>query len=537
MTVTVNGSRRVAAHVLGAGRVRPSERTVSRGEREWTALRPLLALGAGALLAGAYQPMDVPALSIPAVAVFSAVAWSSTWRGGAVVGAAFGLGFLGPLLWWLWASISPGAWLALVVVQAGWFAVLGGLIAIPRSLPAMTWWTAVLWTAVEVMRSAWPLGGLPWGRLGFSALDTVWQGWLQWGGVSITTFVLALVGATTGRLVVTRGPRAAPLGMAGLVVAASVVPAAMAAKQPRVYDSARVAIVQGGVPGAGNRLVDHHREVTDNHARETSALFARLDASGQPAPDFVLWPENATAVDPMSDERARRAIRETARATGVPLLAGSVTDGPGANRARNQGIVWSPSGAPGQRYTKRHLVPFGEYVPWRTLATRISNRLNEIPHDMVAGDVGEPLDVAGILTADALCFDVAYDDVIAAQVRRGASLATVQTSNAMFLGTAQLEQQWDISRVRAIESGRSVVVASVNGVSGAVGPDGQVIARLASISTDSAVVEVPLARTLTPAVRWGPWPGRVAVALAILGAVGTAFRRLRSLSTMAHRRR
>ena len=491
-------------------------------------LRPLLALGAGALLAGAYQPVDLPALSIPAVAVFSAVAWSSTWRGGAVVGAAFGLGFLGPLLWWLWASISPGAWFALVAVQAGWFALLGSGIATVRSLPAVSLWTAALWTAVEVLRSAWPLGGLPWGRLGFSALDTAWQGWLQWGGVSLTTFVLALVGAAAGRLVVSRGPRGAPLGMAGLVAAASVAPATMAAQQPRTYGNARVAIVQGGVPGAGNRLVDYHREVTDNHARETLALFARLEASGQPAPDFVLWPENATAVDPMSDERAQRAITETARATGAPLLAGSVTDGPGADRARNQGIVWSSGGVPGQRYTKRHLVPFGEYVPWRSLATRFSNRLTEIPRDMVAGNVGAPLDVAGLPVADALCFDVAYDDVIAPQVRRGASLVTVQTSNAMFLGTSQLEQQWDISRVRAIETGRAVVVASVNGVSGAIGADGQVIARLATRGTASAVVEVPLARTFTPAVRWGPWPGRVAVALSLLGLAGVGTRRLRS---------
>jgi apolipoprotein N-acyltransferase len=500
---------------------------VSGAEPGRTGVRLLLALGAGALLASAYQPVDLPALSIPAVAVFSAVVWSGTWRAGALAGAAFGLGFLGPLLWWVSGSISPGAWLALVAVQAGWFALLGSAVATLRSLPGVAWWTAVLWTAVEVLRSAWPLGGLPWGRLGFSALDTVWQGWLQWGGVTITTFVLALVGAATGRLVVSRGARVAPLGVAGLVVAASMVPA-LSAKQPRAYDDARVAIVQGGVPGAGNRLVDYHREVTDNHARETLALFARRDASGQPAPDFVLWPENATAVDPVTDERANRAIAETARATGVPLLAGSVTDGPGADGARNQGIVWSSSGAPGQRYTKRHLVPFGEYVPWRSLATKISNRLAEIPRDMVAGTVGAPLDVAGILIADALCFDVAYDDVIAPQVRRGASLVTVQTSNAMFLGTAQLEQQWDISRVRAIESGRAVVVASVNGVSGAIGPDGQVIARLALRGTASAVVEVPLARTFTPAVRWGPWPGRVAIALALLGLTGVASRRLRA---------
>ena len=500
-----------------------------RHELGWRALRPALALGAGALLASAYQPIDLPAMSVPAIAMFAALAWSSTWRGGALVGAAFGLGFLGPLLWWLWSSISPGAWLALVLVQTGWFVLLGSGIAVVRSLPLATWWMAVLWTAVEVLRSAWPLGGLPWGRLGFSALDTVWQGWLQWGGVSLTTFVLALIGATTARLVTARGSLLAPLGTASLVVAASMAPAAAAAAtKPQNDGSANVAIVQGGVPGAGNRLVEHHREVTASHVRETLRLLAGLESSGQEAPDFVLWPENATAVDPLADEQANSAIREAARAAGAPLLAGSITDGPGADRARNQGIVWSSAGVPGQRYTKRHLVPFGEYVPWRSFAMGFSDRLEEIPRDMVAGSVGEPLDVAGVLVADALCFDVAYDDVIAPQVRRGATLVTVQTSNAMFLGTSQLEQQWDISRVRAIESGRSVVVASVNGVSGAIAPDGQVIARLASKQTGSAVVDVPLFRATTLAVRIGPWPGRAAVALAVVGLMGVAVRRIRS---------
>ena len=498
-------------------------------------LRPAVALGAGALLASAYQPVDLPAMSVLAVALFAAMSWSSTWRGGAMVGAAFGLGFLGPLLWWLWLSISPAAWFALVVVQTGWFALLGSGIAVVRSLPLTTWWTAVMWTAVEVMRSAWPLGGLPWGRLGFSALDTVWQGWLQWGGVSLTTFVLALVGATTGRLIMSRRLGVAALGTASLVVAASMAPAAMdAATRPRTDGSANVAIVQGGVPGAGNRLVEHHREVTDSHVRETSRLVAGLEASGQPAPDFVLWPENATAVDPMADEQANSAIRKAARAVGTPLLAGSITDGPGADRARNQGIVWSSGGVPGERYTKRHLVPFGEYVPWRRFATVFSERLEEIPRDMVAGTVGQPLNVAGILVADALCFDIAYDDVIAPQVRRGATMATVQTSNAMFLGTSQLEQQWDISRVRAIESGRSMVVASVNGISGAIGPDGQVIVRLETRGTSSAAVDVPLSRVTTLAVRWGAWPGRVAVALALLGLAGVAVRWLRQPSTIMH---
>lgn len=499
---------------------RPSRRLVER---------LILALASGALFACAYPPVAVPWLSAPAVAGFCLLAWSGSWRRGALLGATFGVGFLGVLLWWLWASIGPGAWVALTVVEAGWFALLGAAVAAIRASRLAWAWTALLWTATEVLRSSWPWGGLPWGRLGFSALDTPWQGWLALAGVTGTTFVLAAIGAVTARAITS--PDRVRVGTATLVISASAV--AGASPPPAIDGIARVAVVQGGVPGDGTRLVDHHREVTASHARETAALAAELRVAGQPVPDLVLWPENATAVDPMSDQQARSAIRDAARDAGAPLLAGSIVDGPGADRALNQGIVWSSEGVPAERYTKRHLVPFGEYVPWRSVASRVSQRVaQEIPRDMVPGTVGDPLDIGGLLVADALCFDVAYDDVIAPQVRRGAELVTVQTSNAMFLGTSQLDQQWSISRARAIESGRSVVVASVNGVSGAIGPDGAVLARLPVQVAGSAVVEVALARTITPAVRWGPWPGRLAVGLGLLVLIGAGSARFRSPSTI-----
>ena len=99
---------------------------------------------------------------------------------------------------------------------------------------------------------------------------------------------------------------------------------------------------------------------------------------------------------------------------------------------------------------------------------------------MVPGQTARPLEVAGVRIASAICFDVAYDDVVRSQVKQGVDLVTVQTSNAMFLGTAQLEQQWVITRARAAEVGRSVVVSSINGLSGAIGPDGRVIEQLPS---------------------------------------------------------
>ena len=105
-------------------------------------------------------------------------------------------------------------------------------------------------------------------------------------------------------------------------------------------------------------------------------------------------------------------------------------------------------------------------------------RLTEVPRDMVRGTSLEPIRIGGLRVADAICFDVAYDEGIAGQVSRGAELVTVQTSNAMFSRTGQLAQQFEISRLRAQETGRWVVVAAINGISGVVRPDGTVVASV-----------------------------------------------------------
>jgi apolipoprotein N-acyltransferase len=119
--------------------------------------------------------------------------------------------------------------------------------------------------------------------------------------------------------------------------------------------------------------------------------------------------------------------------------------------------------------------------------------------------------------ADAICFDVAYDDGIHAQLQAGGQLVAVQTSNAMFVETSQIEQQFEISRLRALETGRYVLVAATNGVSGVIAPDGTVVAR-AGVRTQEVMVErVGLAEELTPAVRLGAWPGRLAVAVTVVG--------------------
>ncbi len=165
-------------------------------------------------------------------------------------------------------------------------------------------------------------------------------------------------------------------------------------------------------------------------------------------------------------------------------------------------------------------MPFGEYIPWRGQACSTSNfgQLALVPRDMLSGTRTEPLTIAGVPVADAICFDVAYDDGDPRPGRATApELLVVQTSNAMFIHTDQIDQQFAITRLRAIETGRTVVVAATNGLTGVIdarrqgrrqrrAPHPGGAGRRASRWT-------PASR---PAVRLGPWLGRGAVAATLV---------------------
>ena len=285
----------------------------------------------------------------------------------------------------------------------------------------------------------------------------------------------------------------------------------------------------------GNDVLFDHRQVTRNHVEETVRLADAVAAGEQPRPDLVVWPENSTAVDPFLDAETNQGIERAVAAIGVPVLVGAIVDD-GPEHVLNQGIVWDPATGPGERYTKWHPVPYGEYIPFRQYLDVNFGELARIRRDMRAGDRTEPLEVGPIRLADAICFDVAYDDGLHAQVREGAELLTVQTSNATFIFTDQVDQQFAITRLRAIEAGKWLVVASTNGRSGIIAPDGRVVETVDRRTTATMLAEVELLPGVSPGIHLTPWVTRGVVALTLLGlllvliASGAVTRRSRTVA-------
>ena len=498
-------------------------------------LRTLLAVAGGLALFLAFPGWDLSALAVLAPAALSLATRGVRFRTGLWLGLVHGLAFFVPLLSWTGIYVGSFPWLALSVTEALYVALLGGALAVTARLRGWPLWAAALWVGDEALRGRWPLGGFPWGRLGFSQAEGPFTAFAAYGGVPLVSFAVALTGTllAAAGLALARAWRdssAADLRSGSLraaalaVVVALAVPAlGTAAALPLAGGSLTaggptrtVAVVQGNVPRAGLDFNEQRRAVLDNHVGQTQALAARVAAGEVAQPDLVIWPENSSDIDPYLNADAAAAIDRAARAIDAPILVGAVLSGPG-RFISNTAIVWDPETGPGKTYTKRHPVPLAEYVPARSFFRFFSDKVDLVRADFYAGTEVGTLDIGGTTVGDVICFEVAYDGLVRDVVDGGATMIVVQTNNATFGFSDESPQQLAMGRLRAVEFGRSVVMASTSGISAVIAPDGSLV-RSSDLFTPATFVEDIAQRDgTTIAARVGVWPE---VVLTVLGMGG-----------------
>jgi apolipoprotein N-acyltransferase len=296
---------------------------------------------------------------------------------------------------------------------------------------------------------------------------------------------------------------------AGLVLAGGLLPVDPTGGAP----TAQVAAIQGNVPRARNlpqQLND--TQVTQNHAAATLRLAAQVKAGRLPAPDLVMWPENATDLDPFQNPSTYAELAATVAAIGRPVLVGEVLNDP----RRNVGQLWVPGRGPTTLYVKRQLVPFGEYIPFRGLISSFSSLPALQPVDFTAGRRAVVFDAGKIRLGDVICYEVGFDNLVRSEVTAGANLLAVQSNDADFEIDGQLGetgQQTAMARIRAVESDRAVVYASTTGESTIIAPDGGLIAHSGVWQQAILDARVPLVSYRTLADRVGGWPEYVIVML------------------------
>lgn len=468
--------------------------------------RSSLGIGAGVVASLGFAPLGQWVLLLLAVGALSAlIVTSPRLRVSFAVGLCFGLGFMGVSLRWM-SAIFVEAMLGLVVMEALFYAVLGMLI---HAVATSRWWpvlAAAAWSLVEFGFSHVPFNGFPWMRLGYAVIDSPLAGWLPLVGVPGATFLVALAGQALARSVLGRTGRR-PFLVSVAVTAAVVV---VGVVTPRLLADQRdgtieVGYVQGNIPGGGIYGLGEPRTTTRNHLAETLRLRDRVRAGEVAAPAFVVWPENGTDADPFLDAPTKELVDQARAALGVPLLVGSITDGPGANERQTASLWYDPRRGVTARYDKRNIVPFGEWVPYRDVLEPLFPVVAYVGAQSVAGTTPGVLDVTAgggpLKVGTMVCYDVAFDGTVHDTVTAGGEVLLVQSSNAMYLGTDQVAQQFAITRARAAELHREILVVTTSGLSGLIEADGSVAFVLPEHQPASGVVAMPRRHTITPAVQ------------------------------------
>ncbi len=493
----------------------------------------LIAIAGGLALAAAFPPTGIWPFAAIAPALLVIALWGRSLRGSFLVGLGFGLAFFIPLLSWL-INVAWYAWAALAISEAIIFALFAIGQRLMLRLPGWPVAVGCWWVGVEAFRDRWPYA-FPWGRLAMSQAEAPTVRWVALGGPPLLTFLLALAGAALAWLVLAPGPvrrRIVPaLGFAaaaGLVLAGGLLPSG----EPGAgVSTAEVAAIQGNVPHS-RTLAKQLAEtiVTQNHATATEQLAAQVKAGTRPAPDLVIWPEDSAESDPSLDPPEYATIDLAVAAINRPVLVGAVLENP----LRNAGQLWLPGRGPVAIYVKRQLVPFGEYIPFRSLISSFSSLPSLQPVNFTAGHKAVVFHIGKIRLGDVICYEVGFDNLVASEVTAGANLLTEQTNDADFELDGQLGetlQQLAMARIHAIEFDRSMVVAGTTGVSAIIAPDGALIAQSRTWQRALLEARVPLLTNATLAERLGEWPEIVFSALAVAAlAAGVA-------SEIAERRR
>ena len=501
--------------------------TGSNGVRAW--IRLLAAASSGLMLYATFPPVDLWILAPAAIAVLMLAVRRQGTLAGAGYGFVAGSAFFVPLLPWVGEYVGSVPWLALAVVQALFVAMFGAVTDRMSRLPWGPVWVASAWVAMEAARSRIPFGGFPWGRIAFGQSDGPLLPLAALIGAPGLSFVVVLIGSALAGAIasdrITRRTAAASCIGAATAVGALTVVAPLFA--PSQQDTVTVALVQGNVPRLGLDFNAQRRAVLDNHVARTIELAADIESGRVNTPDLVIWPENSSDIDPLRNPDAAARIDAAARAVGVPILVGTVLrQGDGTT---NTSIVWDPVTGPGQMHDKRQLVPFGEYLPMRTIVTALSPYAAQAGR-FVPGQGNGVVDLAGVPVAVATCYEVAFDALLTDSVRAGAQLIAVPTNNATFGRTNMTYQQLAMSRVRAVEHGRSVVVSATSGVSAVIDARGEVIERTELFTPAAVVTEVSLSTTLTPATITGSVPEWIAATGAGAALAFSLLRRPRSIT-------
>ena len=440
--------------------------------------RYAVAIGAGALLSCAFAPFQWWPLAILCPAALMGLWEGVTVRRAAGLGFWFGFGMFAAGTYWLYVAIHTvghapiGLTLvvavALMALMAAYHA-LTGYVAV-RFFPAgpVRWLlgTPAVWLLLEWLRG-WLLSGFPWLSLGYTQTGTALARLAPLAGVyGISLVLLASAGALLALVRGTTRVRIVAALVLGAPWLASAALGHIAWTQPSGAPVS-VAIVQGDIPQQDKWLAGHSQRILERYQRMTESAFGTK---------LIVWPESALPYPINNLLPYVEHLDRQARAHGSSLVLGTQRVAIHDGRYDYYNSILA-LGKRASWYDKVHLVPLVEFIPLPRFVRQWLARMNLPSSSFTPGRARQrPLPVGGLELGPTVCYEVAYGGYMLHMLPEANALVNV-TDDAWFGNTPELSQQFQMARMRAQEEGRYMIVATDDGVSGVIGPQGQVIAR------------------------------------------------------------
>jgi len=504
--------------LIGSGRRQPTT---------WPSIisfRPLsfpaalaLSVAGGTAIALSLPPFGWWPLGIVGLAAVATSIGRQPVRRRGAVGAVAGLGQFAIGLWWV-NEFNVGGYVALVVLSMVFTAIAAAAAFSSRRVGILVGWPAAL-TLAEWLRGHVPFGGLPLGGIPLGQAAGPLAAVSRLGGPVLVTGMTAAAGAGLAVLAGSLAPagraqgrRSAVAGGAVLVLVVAVVAAGRLSPDGSgagTHPAIRVATVQGGGP-RGLHAIE----------ADAAAVFDRQVLAGaglRPPLDLVVWPEDVVSIDQPVDASPEGAtIAELAKRLAATVVVGVVED-VGPDHFRNAAVAWSPAGVIVARYDKVHRVPFGEYVPGRSLVEHLAN-LALVPRDAIAGHGPGLLDTPAGRLGAVISFEVFFEDRARAAINAGGQILLVPTNASSYRTSQVPAQEVAAAQLRAWETGRDVVQAAPTGFSALIDHDGHVRERSVLGRGQAITGLLTLRHGQTLFVRWGELPVLVLAAFGLIAS-------------------
>jgi len=432
----------------------------------------LLSAVSGLLLSTAFEPVNIWwSAPIAIAAHMYAISRSSHRVFSAFV---FALVFNAVLLHWTSTFVGSIPWIILSI----------GLSALYIPLALVNRWGIAaypfIFIVLEEVRNRFPFGGFGWARIAYSQADSPYSALAARGGAISLSAMAVLLGSF---LYFAFNKKIKLIFIAPLLLL-------LIPNNITVIGQSSALLVQGNVPELGLDFNSRAQAVFKNHVLETNKALV-----GDRKIDFIVWPENAVDVDPFTNKDVYQTLEDFEQ----PIILGAIV-GKG-EKLLNTSILWSDKGQ--ETYVKQHLTPFGEYIPLRSLAKKVSPLVNRVD-DFSPGNQQKTFTIGNAQVAPIICYEL-IDDQILHDAAINSNLLVVQTNSATFGMSAESAQQLSITRVRAIEHSRNVLSVSTTGYSAVIDFNGKVTQKTSMATAEHIFANVGLIDQSSLRDRAGDW--------------------------------